>query len=87
MRAGLAASGPGLVLRLFSHLRGYGFGLQPTGAARAVAERTYHSVNAGASTPKLRRVWQLAACKDTSLQAVRHAQPQSCITHSRCTAK
>ena len=51
MRAGLAASGPvqlWLVLRLCSASKGYGFVLQPTGAARAVTKhRTRINSRAG----------------------------------------
>ena len=38
MRAGLAASGPELLLELFSASKRYGFVLQPTDSARAVTD-------------------------------------------------
>ena len=41
MRAGLAAAGLELVLKLFSASEGYGFELQPTGA-RESCKRTPH---------------------------------------------
>ena len=42
MRAGFAAWGPGLVLKLFSASKRYGFELSPRERASAVTDAMYH---------------------------------------------
>ena len=50
MRAGFAAWGPGLVLKLFSASKRYGFELSPQYRQSCDKHHTYRVISAGAST-------------------------------------
>jgi len=69
MRAGLVATGPRLLLKLFSVSRCYGFVLQPTGA-RPSCKKTPHVPRRAVRAPlgSAPRFAGASACKDTSMQ-------------------